>query len=356
MPLLLLLCAAQFMVILDITVVNVALPSIQRELGIPFGDLQWVITAYTLAFGGLLLLGGRVADLFGRRRAFVAGVAAFVAASLGAALAESAAALIAARVGQGASAALLSPAALALVTTSFPEGPERRRALAAWAGVAASGGAFGVLVGGRTAEFVDQKASLAAHLPLAVLLVVGTTFVVLFLMTGSVVLPLKAAVMNVLTLSATLGALVLVFQDGRLEGLLGYTSQGGLDATQPLFLAIVAFGLSTDYAVFLLSRIKEARDGGLPDDEAVAVGLERTGRIVTAAALLFAVAIGAFVTSQIVFIKELGLGTALAVLVDATIIRALLVPSLMKLLGWRNWWAPAPLRRFPARFGMSEAA
>lgn len=215
---------------------------------------------------------------------------------------------------------------------------------------------FGVLVGGRTAEFVDQKASLAAHLPLAVLLVVGTTFVVLFLMTGSVVLPLKAAVMNVLTLSATLGALVLVFQDGRLERLLGYTSQGGLDATQPLFLAIVAFGLSTDYAVFLLSRIKEARDGGLPDDEAVAVGLERTGRIVTAAALLFAVAIGAFVTSQIVFIKELGLGTALAVLVDATIIRALLVPSLMKLLGWRNWWAPAPLRRFHARFGMSEAA
>ena len=172
MPLLLLLCAAQFMVILDITVVNVALPSIQRELGIPFGDLQWVITAYTLAFGGLLLLGGRVADLFGRRRAFVAGVAAFVAASLGAALAESAAALIAARVGQGASAALLSPAALALVTTSFPEGPERRRALAAWAGVAASGGAFGVLVGGALTETLGWQAIFLINAPVAAAIVV----------------------------------------------------------------------------------------------------------------------------------------------------------------------------------------
>ena len=139
--------------------------------------------------------------------------------------------------------------------------------------------------------------------------------------------------MNMLSLSAVLGILVLIFQDGRLQGLLSYTSQGALDATQPIFLAAVAFGLATDYGVFLLSRIKEARDSGVSDSEAVAVGLERTGRIVTAAAVLFAVAIGAFATSKLVFIKELGLGVALAVLIDATIIRALLVPSLMELLG-----------------------
>jgi uncharacterized membrane protein YdfJ with MMPL/SSD domain len=146
-----------------------------------------------------------------------------------------------------------------------------------------------------------------------------------------------------------------VFQDGRFEGLLGYTSQGGLESTQPLLLFAVVFGLSTDYGVFLLSRIKEARENGASDSEAVAIGLERTGRIVTAAALLFAVAIGAFVTSEMIFIKELGLGTALAVLIDATVIRALLVPSLMELLGKWNWWAPRPLRRLHRRIGLSEA-
>jgi RND superfamily putative drug exporter len=179
--------------------------------------------------------------------------------------------------------------------------------------------------------------------------------VVLFLFTGSVVLPVKALMMNLLSLSAVFGILVLIFQDGRLEGLLGYTSQGALESTQPLLLFAVAFGLSTDYGVFLLSRIKEARDGGADDSEAVAIGLERTGRIVTAAALLFSVAIGAFVTSEVIFIKELGLGTALAVLIDASIIRALLVPSLMELLGKWNWWAPRPLRRLHARIGLSEA-
>jgi uncharacterized membrane protein YdfJ with MMPL/SSD domain len=174
-------------------------------------------------------------------------------------------------------------------------------------------------------------------------------------MTGSVVLPLQQVLMNVLGLSAVLGILVLVFQDGRFEGLLDYTSQGGLASTQVLFLFAVVFGLSTDYGVFLLSRIKEARDGGYSEAESVAVGLERTGRIVTAAALLFSIAIGAFVTSQLIFIKELGLGTALAVLIDATIIRALLVPSLMRVLGRWNWWAPDPLRRLHARIGLSEA-
>ena len=211
------------------------------------------------------------------------------------------------------------------------------------------------LVTGFTANFVDLQDSLAEHLPLVLLIVGLVTVVVLFLMTGSVVLPIKQLIMNLLGLSAVFGILVLIFQDGRFEGLLGYTSDGGLESTQPLLLFAVAFGLSTDYGVFLLSRIKEARDGGASDSESVAIGLERTGRIVTAAALLFCIAIGSFVTSEIIFIKQVGLGTALAVIIDATIIRALLVPSLMELLGKWNWWAPAPLRRLHAKIGLSEA-
>ena len=211
-------------------------------------------------------------------------------------------------------------------------------------------------VGGAAARFVDQQDTLGDYLPLALALLALTTVVLLFLMTGSVVLPLKALVMNALTLSATFGILVLVFQDGRLEGFLDFESAGGIEATQPVLLFAIAFGLATDYAVFLLSRIKEARDAGLDDRAAVAFGVERTGRIVTAAALLFCVAIGAFATSGILFIKLLGVGTALAVAIDATIIRALLVPALMALLGKWNWWAPGPLRRLHARIGLSEAA
>jgi uncharacterized membrane protein YdfJ with MMPL/SSD domain len=213
----------------------------------------------------------------------------------------------------------------------------------------------GIQVTGFTAEFIDLQDSLAEHLPLVLALVAAVTFVVLFLMTGSVVLPIKQLIMNALGLSAVFGILVLIFQDGRFEGLLDYTSQGALESTQPLLLFAVVFGLSTDYGVFLLSRIKEARDAGADNSEAIPIGLERTGRIVTAAALLFSVAIGAFVTSQMIFIKQLGLGTALAVLIDATIIRALLVPSLMELLGKWNWWAPRPLRRLHERIGLSDS-
>jgi len=212
----------------------------------------------------------------------------------------------------------------------------------------------GALVTGATAGYLDLQDSLGDHLPAVLAIVAAVTIAVLFVMTGSVVLPIKQVLMNALGLSAVFGILVLIFQDGRLEGLLGYTSQGGLESTQPLLLFAVVFGLSTDYGVFLLSRIKEARDSGYADSEAIAIGLERTGRIVTAAALLFCIAIGAFVTSQIIFIKELGLGTAIAVLIDATIIRALLVPSLMELLGRWNWWAPAPLSRLHARIGLGE--
>jgi RND superfamily putative drug exporter len=211
-----------------------------------------------------------------------------------------------------------------------------------------------VLVTGSAAHFVDFQSSLEHYAPIALAIVVFTTLVILFLMTGSVILPVKSLIMNVLNLSAVFGLLVLIFQDGNLEGLLGYTSQGALEQTMPILIFAVAFGLSTDYAVFLLSRIKEARDSGASDSESVALGLERTGRIVTAAALLFAIAIGAFATSKIVFLKENGVGTALAVLIDASIIRALLVPSLMELLGKWNWWAPGPLRRLHARIGVSE--
>ena len=202
---------------------------------------------------------------------------------------------------------------------------------------------------------MDQQTSLADSLPLALALLCGSTLLILFVMTGSVVLPIKALLMNLLSLSAAFGLLVLIFQDGRFESLLAYDSQGALESTQPILLFCVAFGLSTDYGVFLLTRIKEARDSGLPDREAVAVGLERTGRIVTFAALLFCIAIGAFATSEVVFIKELGIGTALAVLIDAFLVRALLVPSLMALLGKWNWWAPRPLARLHARLGLAES-
>jgi uncharacterized membrane protein YdfJ with MMPL/SSD domain len=211
-----------------------------------------------------------------------------------------------------------------------------------------------VLATGNAAHFIDFQESLKDHLPIAGAIVVVATLIILFLMTGSVVLPVKQLLMNVLNLGAVFGILVFIFQDGRLEGLLDYTSQGALEQTMPILLFAVAFGLSTDYGVFLLSRIKEARDAGASDSECIAIGLERTGRIVTAAAVLFAIAIGAFATSQIIFIKQNGIGTALAVLLDASIIRALLVPSLMELLGRWNWWAPRPLRKLHHRFGLAE--
>ena len=203
----------------------------------------------------------------------------------------------------------------------------------------------GVAVAGRTAWYLDTAATLSRRLPYALALLAVTTFALLFVVTESLVLPLKALVMNLLGLSAAFGILVVVFQDGRLEGLLDYRSQHALELTQPILLFAIAFGLATDYGVFLFSRIREAHDAGLPNREAVALGLERTGRVITAAALLFCVAVGAFATSGILIVKELGLGIALAVAIDAFIVRALLVPSLMALLGDWNWWAPRSFRR-----------
>jgi RND superfamily putative drug exporter len=170
-----------------------------------------------------------------------------------------------------------------------------------------------------------------------------------------VILPIKALIMNALTVGVALGVLTLIFQDGRLEGLLGYTSNGGIEPTNFLVTAALVFALSTDYGVFLLGRIKEARDGGLGEREAVAEGLGRTGAVVTAAAILLAVAVGAFATSEVAFIQQIGVGTAVGVLVDALIVRALLVPSLMALLGAWNWWSPAPLRRLHDRIGLHES-
>jgi uncharacterized membrane protein YdfJ with MMPL/SSD domain len=213
-----------------------------------------------------------------------------------------------------------------------------------------------LLVGGGTAWFIDQKAAIAAHTPLTLAILVIVTGGFLFMMTGSLVIPVLALLMNLLTVAVGAGLLVLVFQDGHLSSLLGFSPIGGLEESNLVLLFIVAFALSTDYGVFLFARIKEAHDDGLPARDAVAHGLERTGRLVTAAALLFCVAIGAFVTSDIFFIKELGFGAALAVAIDATFVRALLVPALMGRLGERAWWAPRPLRRLHARVGLRERA
>jgi RND superfamily putative drug exporter len=215
---------------------------------------------------------------------------------------------------------------------------------------------FSFQVGGDSATFVDLQASLARGLPIAVAIIALITVVMLFVVTGSVILPFKTILMTLLSLGATFGILVLIFQDGNLQGLLQYTSQGALESTQPVLLFALAVGLSTDYSVFLLSRIKEQHDAGASNVEAVATGLERTGRIVTSAALLFCVAIGAFATGHIVFMKELGVGTAVAVLIDATIVRALLVPALMRLLGDWNWYAPSFLRRLQQRVEIEAPA
>jgi RND superfamily putative drug exporter len=211
------------------------------------------------------------------------------------------------------------------------------------------------LVGGQAASLVDTKHSLGTRLPLAVGLIVVATFVLLFLFTGSVLIPLKALALNMLSLSATFGAMVWVFQEGHLTGLIGDpVVTGTLDTTIPILMFCVLFGLSMDYEVFLLSRIKEEYDVSGDNTRAVALGLERTGRLVSAAAGLLALVFLAFLSSDISFIKLLGLGTALAVIVDATLVRGVLVPASMRLMGRANWWAPAPLRRLHDRIGLRE--
>jgi uncharacterized membrane protein YdfJ with MMPL/SSD domain len=212
-----------------------------------------------------------------------------------------------------------------------------------------------VLVGGQSATLTDLLASLGALLPWMALMVVATTFVLLFLAFGSIVLPLKAVVMNVLSLGASFGALVWIFQDGHLSGFLDFTPTGFVEATQPILVLAIVFGLSMDYEVFLMSRIREQYDLTGDNTTAVATGLQRTGGIITSAALLLLVVIGAFSLSGITFIKMIGVAMLIAIVVDATIVRILLVPATMRLLGRANWYAPGPLRRVYARYGIRES-
>ena len=211
-----------------------------------------------------------------------------------------------------------------------------------------------VLVGGTTAGLVDELASLGATLPWMALLTGVSTFVLLFLAFGSVVLPLKAIVMNVLSLSATFGVVVWIFQWGHLSRLLQFTPTGSIDPTMPILMLAIIFGLSMDYEVFLLSRIRERYDQTGDNTAAVASGLQRTGGLITSLAVLLIIVVGAFSASGITFIKLMGVGMIVALLVDATIIRVLLVPATMRLLGRANWWAPRPLRRLYARYGINE--
>jgi len=211
-------------------------------------------------------------------------------------------------------------------------------------------------VGGQSAEQVDTLASLSTTLPWLALVMAAATFVLLFLAFGSIVLPIKAIVMNLLSLSAAFGVVVWIFQQGHLSGLLKFAPTGALDPTMPILMLAILFGLSMDYEVFLLSRIRERYDVTGDNTEAVASGLQRTGGIITSAALLLIIVTGAFSASGITFIKLLGVGMIVALMVDASIVRVVLVPATMRLLGRANWWAPRPLRGLYARYGIKEAA
>jgi RND superfamily putative drug exporter len=212
-----------------------------------------------------------------------------------------------------------------------------------------------ILVSGNTASFIDEKQSLLHHLPLVAGIIIATTLLILFALTGSVILPIKTLVMNTLTLMATLGVIVLSFQHGLMTGLLGYTGPSAVEINSLVFLFAVIFGLATDYAVLVIARIKEQHDNGMPNAEAVAVGIARTGRVISAAALMIAVVFAAFAASSVFFMKQIAVGQAFGVIVDATVVRALLVPALMRLFGEWNWWAPAPLQRVQRRLGLQES-
>jgi len=211
-----------------------------------------------------------------------------------------------------------------------------------------------LLVAGNTAGFIDEKDSLVSNAPVTIGLIVLLTVVLLFLLTGSVLLPLKTLLMNSMTLAATLGILVLVFEKKFLVGALDYPGPYAVEVTSLVFLFAVAFALATDYAVLVMARVKELRDAGMSNEDAVAHGVARTGRIISAAAVMIAVVFAAFAVSPVFFMKQIAVGMALGVIIDATVVRALLVPSLMRLLGSANWWAPRPLRAFHDRFGIRE--
>ena len=239
--------------------------------------------------------------------------------------------------------------------TPRPDSPQARQIVTSIRALAPPPHAS-VLVGGTTAMLVDELSSLGGTLPWMALLTAVATFVLLFLAFGSVVLPVKAIVMNILSLSATFGVIVWVFQWGHLSGLLGFTATGSIDPTMPILLLAIVFGLSMDYEVFLLSRIRERYDETGDNTAAVAAGLQRTGGLITSLALLLVIVVALFSASSITFLKLLGVGMIVALIVDATVVRILLVPATMRLLGRANWWAPGPLRRLYSRYGIREEA
>ena len=239
--------------------------------------------------------------------------------------------------------------ASAKVDLAYAPSPNSPRAEAMVAGVRDVPAPVGaqVLVGGQTAQLVDSLSSLSRTLPWMALVVLLATFVMLFLAFGSVILPLKAIVMNLISLTVMFGILVWIFQQGHLSGALQFTPNGTIDPTTPILMFAIMFGLSMDYEVFLISRMREHYMATGDNTEAVAVGLQRTGGIITSAALLLMIVVGPFALSGVTFTKMMGIGMLAALLIDATVIRLLLVPATMKLLGDANWWAPAPLRRAP---------
>ena len=211
-----------------------------------------------------------------------------------------------------------------------------------------------LIVTGNTATVIDSVDAVQTRLPVALAIIGLITLLVLFMMTGSVVVPVKAVVLNLLSLTATFGALVWIFQDGNLSGLLDFTPTDEIDVFTPILMFCVAFGLSMDYEVFLLSRIKEEYDLSGDNDHAIVAGIGATGRIVTAAAVLLSIVFIAIGTSGVAVVKMFGVGLTIAVLVDAFLVRATLTPALMKLAGRANWWAPRALRRFHLRWGLWE--
>jgi RND superfamily putative drug exporter len=241
-----------------------------------------------------------------------------------------------------------------VVTTSAPDRSSQAQTLVSTIRKVAVPAGLSRLIGGNSAIELDLFQNLETTIPWALLIMAGAVFVLLFLLTGSLIMPIKALILNTLSLSATLGVLVWGFQDGHLQQLLHFQAIGSLDSTQALLIFALAFALSMDYEVFLLSRIREQYDVLQDNREAVAIGLQRTGWLITSAALLLAVVIGAFASSKIIFIQELGVGVALAILMDATFIRSLLVPAVISLLGRANWWAPRPLRALWKRIGLRE--
>jgi RND superfamily putative drug exporter len=244
-----------------------------------------------------------------------------------------------------------------LVSVSYPgasDAPATRRLVDRIRGLPPPSGAR-VLVGGTSADLVDLLDSLRAHLPWMALTTTAAMMVVLFLAFGSMLLPLKAVLMNAVSIGASFGAVVWIFQDGHLADLLRFTPTGSLEATQPILMLAILFGLSTDYEVFLLSRVREEWDRTGDNVAAVATGLARTGGIITSAALLLIVVVAGFAAGGISFIKMIGVGMIVAILVDATIVRALLVPAAMRLMGRANWWAPGPLARLYHRYGIQDS-